>query len=33
MTISEEKMGMLVDAGLIDIQMGVESGAKDTSTI
>ena len=28
MTISEEKMGMLVDAGLIDIQMGVESGSK-----
>jgi len=28
MTISEEKMEMLVDAGLIYLQMGVESGSK-----
>jgi len=28
MTISEEKMDMLVDAGLIYLQMGVESGSK-----
>ncbi|HAO94101.1 MAG: B12-binding domain-containing radical SAM protein [Deltaproteobacteria bacterium GWC2_56_8] len=28
MTISEEKMSMLVDAGLVYLQMGVESGSK-----
>ena len=31
MTISEEKMDMLVDAGLIYLQMGVESGEQEDS--
>ncbi len=28
MTVTEEKMGLLIDAGLVYIQMGIESGSK-----